>query len=114
MVVLRSMFGAHIPEANNIFVPRWRQNPLFRGTYSNWPVGELTEQHDNLRASIGRLWFAGEACSADYFGFAHGAWIEGIAAGDEIAHCLLNRGRCYYRSRPEYPVLTQCAEKAVY
>ncbi|RUS13595.1 amine oxidase [Endogone sp. FLAS-F59071] len=114
MVVLRSMFGAHIPEPNNIIVPRWRQNPLFRGSYSNWPVGELTEHHDNLRAPVGRLWFAGEACSSDYFGFAHGAWLEGIAAADEIARCFLMRGRCYDRHRPEYPVLNLCAEKAVY
>ena len=29
--------------------------------------------HQNLRANVGRVWFAGEATSAEYYGFLHGA-----------------------------------------
>lgn len=44
--------------------------------------------HENLRANVNRLWFAGEATSAEYFGFLHGAWFEGQDAGTQIAALL--------------------------
>lgn len=48
--------------------------------------------HENLRANVNRLWFAGEATSAEYFGFLHGAWFEGRDAGERIAKLL--GGKC--------------------
>ena len=39
MVVLRSMFGKDIPTANSIYVSRYFTDRLFRGTFSNWPIG---------------------------------------------------------------------------
>lgn len=39
MEVLWEMFGDQIPDATDILVPKWASNPLFRGTYSNWPIG---------------------------------------------------------------------------
>jgi monoamine oxidase len=32
-----------------------------------------------------RVFFAGEACSLEYPGFAHGAWLSGQAAIGQIA-----------------------------
>jgi polyamine oxidase len=46
------------------------------------------ERHENLRANIERLWFAGEANSAEYFGFLHGAWFEGREVGLRVAEAL--------------------------
>jgi polyamine oxidase len=46
------------------------------------------EKHQNLRANVDRLWFAGEANSAQYFGFLHGAWYEGREVGIRIAGLL--------------------------
>lgn len=43
------------------------------------------EKHQNLRANVDRLWFAGEATSAQYFGFLQGAWYEGRDVGQRIA-----------------------------
>lgn len=48
--------------------------------------------HENLRANVDRVWFAGEATSAQYFGFLHGAWFEGRDAGERIAELL--KGEC--------------------
>ena len=47
------------------------------GSYSNWPVGMTLEKHQNLRANVNRLYFAGEATSAQYYGFLQGkrSWI---------------------------------------
>ena len=93
LAVLRQMFpDKHVPEPMAFLYPRWTTEPWSFGSYSNWPAGTTLEMHQNLRANTGRLWFAGEATSAPYFGFLHGAWFEGKAAGEEIATLL--QGRC--------------------
>ena len=45
-----------------------------------------------MRANVGRLWFAGEANSAEYFGFLQGAYFEGQEVGMRIAG-MLNGGK---------------------
>lgn len=91
--VLRDMFGAeNVPEPIAFMYPRWSLEPWAYGSYSNWPPGTSLEMHENLRANVGRLYFAGEATSAEYYGFLHGAWFEGQAVGMEIADCL--NGNC--------------------
>jgi polyamine oxidase len=84
--VLRQMFpNITIPEPTAFSYPRWTQIPWSYGSYSNWPTGTTLEMHQNLRANIERLYFAGEATSAEYFGFLHGAWFEGQEVGQRIA-----------------------------
>ncbi|KAL2219650.1 putative flavin-containing polyamine oxidase [Thermoascus aurantiacus ATCC 26904] len=93
MEVLRQMFpDKSIPEPTAFFYPRWSTEPWSYGSYSNWPPSTSLEIHENLRANVDRLWFAGEATSAQYFGFLHGAWFEGREAGEQIA--VLLQGRC--------------------
>ncbi|KAL8942049.1 MAG: hypothetical protein Q9216_001902 [Gyalolechia sp. 2 TL-2023] len=92
--VLRTMFGAEkVPEPIAFMYPRWSLEPWAYGSYSNWPPGTTLEMHQNLRANVDRLHFAGEATSAQYFGFLHGAWFEGQAVGNAIAD-LINNARC--------------------
>ncbi|KAL8919893.1 MAG: hypothetical protein Q9172_004769, partial [Xanthocarpia lactea] len=86
LTVLRNMFGPeNVPEPIAFMYPRWSLEPWAYGSYSNWPPGTTLEMHQNLRANVGRLYFAGEATSAQYFGFLHGAWVEGQAVGEKIA-----------------------------
>jgi polyamine oxidase len=68
--VLQTMFpNTTIPTPTAFFFPRWFSDPLYRGSYSNWPSGFVSSHHTNLRANVGnRLWFAGEAMSIKYFG----------------------------------------------
>ena len=90
--VLRSMFGAeNVPDPIAFMYPRWSLEPWAYGSYSNWPPGTSLEMHQNLRASVGRLYFAGEATSAEYYGFLHGAWFEGQAVGETVAR--LTKGK---------------------
>jgi polyamine oxidase len=89
MAVLREMFPEHtIPDPIAFTYPRWSTEPWAYGSYSNWPAGTTLEMHQNLRANVGRLWFAGEATSAQYFGFLHGALFEGREVGMSVAALL--------------------------
>jgi polyamine oxidase len=86
MAVLRQMFpNVTVPDPIAFTYPRWTQTNWTYGSYSNWPAGTTLEMHENLRANVGRLYFAGEATSTGYFGFLHGAWFEGQEAGLRIA-----------------------------
>lgn len=89
MDVLRQMYpNITIPEPTAFMYPRWSTTPWAYGSYSNWPPSTTLEMHENFRANVNRLWFAGEATSAQYFGFLHGAWFEGRDAGLQIAALL--------------------------
>ncbi|KAI8377544.1 uncharacterized protein BYT42DRAFT_570659 [Radiomyces spectabilis] len=109
MQVLRRMFPEiDLPDPTAILIPRWHSNPLFRGSYSNWPIGVLADHHQNMRAPLAgphshdrpRLWFAGEAMSAEYYGFLHGAWIDGDNTAKSIVKCI--QGACPAYQMNEY------------
>ncbi|KAJ7180590.1 amine oxidase [Mycena filopes] len=93
--VLGAMYpNITIPEPTAFFFPRWFSDPLYRGSYSNWPASFVSPHHSNLRANVGRLWFSGEAMSQKYFGFLHGAYFEGMDAGKKVADCVLRLATC--------------------
>ena len=95
MDVLRTMFpNITVPEPTAFMYPRWSEVAWAYGSYSNWPVGTSLQSHQNLRANVGRLWFAGEATSAEYFGFLHGAYFEGQEVGSRIAELVLGEQSC--------------------
>ncbi|KAJ7617861.1 amine oxidase [Roridomyces roridus] len=92
--VLQTMFpNTTIPSPTAFLFPRWTADPLYRGSYSNWPASFVREHHTNLRANVGkRLWFAGEATSLRYFGYLHGAYLEGMDIAAHVADCVLSKG----------------------
>lgn len=93
LAVLRAMFpDVDVPEPIDFAYPRWSTEEWAFGSYSNWPVGMTLEKHQNLRANVDRLWFAGEGTSAQYFGFLQGAWYEGRDVAQRIAGLLNGPG----------------------
>ncbi|KAF5664801.1 n1-acetylpolyamine oxidase [Fusarium heterosporum] len=87
--VLQSMFpDKKVPKPTAFTYPRWSTEPWAYGSYSNWPVGMTLEKHQNMRANLQRLWFAGEANSAEFFGFLHGAFTEGQYIGYRIGNII--------------------------
>ncbi|KAI9511355.1 amine oxidase [Russula earlei] len=94
LAVLHSMYpNTTIPEPDAFYFPRWQSDPLYRGSYSNWPSSFLKGHHTNLRATVERrLWFGGEATSFKYYGYLHGAYYEGQKMAEEIAHCVEDGG----------------------
>jgi polyamine oxidase len=94
MFKLKEMYGNDIPEPLDIVVPRWDHDPLYRGSYSNWPLGELDQHHSNLRQPIGNntVFFTGEAYSKELFGYVQGAWEDGKDTAATIASCIKGSG----------------------
>jgi monoamine oxidase len=62
----------------------WGSDPLARGSYS-YAVPGMAACREKLASPVdGRLFFAGEACSRSDFSTAHGAFITGVGAADQV------------------------------
>ena len=59
----------------------WSVDPRSRGAYSHALPGHAADR-DTLAAPVGRLLFAGEACSRTAYSSAHGAYETGVAAAE--------------------------------
>ncbi|KAJ5393288.1 uncharacterized protein N7487_010929 [Penicillium crustosum] len=94
MEVLRNMYGPDIPDPTHLWYKRWTQTPCLQA-------------HQNLRANVGNVFFAGEATSQEFFGYLQGAYFEGKHVGDFIASCLQESGNCTVTDEQQkYAVLT--------
>jgi monoamine oxidase len=62
----------------------WGADPFARGSYSYAPPGHVDDRARLAAPVENRLFFAGEACSLDFFTTAQGAHQTGIAAADAI------------------------------
>jgi monoamine oxidase len=86
---LRDLLGADFARAlSPIAVTRWAREPTIGGSYSHALPGHAQARQTLARPVNERLCFAGEACSAQDYSTAHGAWQSGIAAADWIARGL--------------------------
>jgi monoamine oxidase len=62
----------------------WAANPFARGSYSCFKPGQV-ERFDGVAfAPVRRLYFAGEHCSSDYWGFMNGAAETGRRAAEKV------------------------------
>jgi monoamine oxidase len=85
MAALRRMFGNGIPRPVDSRVTRWSRDIYARGAYSFLPVGASIADHQALaRPVAGRIFFAGEAATAEDPSYAHGALLGGRRAAREI------------------------------
>jgi monoamine oxidase len=66
----------------------WASDPWARGSYSHALPGRSGERAVLAAPVDGRLFFAGEACSAHAFSTAHGAWETGERAAREVLAAL--------------------------
>jgi len=89
MRTLSAVFGPDLPEPMTVQVTRWASDPFALGSYSFNRVGSGPAQRRLLAAPLAeRLFFAGEASSAEHFGTAHGAWLSGVRAARELLETL--------------------------
>ncbi len=85
MQTLRTIFGAQIPEPLDAQVTRWGSDPFSLGAYSFNALGAQPAMRDDLAAPIGRrVFFAGEATMRHDFSSAHGAFLSGQRAANQV------------------------------
>jgi monoamine oxidase len=66
----------------------WAADPYALGSYSHALPGHAGDRARLAAPVGGRLFFAGEACSADAFSTVHGAWLTGREAGRQAIAAL--------------------------
>ncbi|MEY4768882.1 MAG: hypothetical protein RL637_1521 [Pseudomonadota bacterium] len=85
MKTLRIIYGTNIPDPVDYQITRWVSDPFSRGSYSYNAVGSTPQMRKNLAAALQQsVFFAGEASNVHYFGTAHGAYLSGLRAAQEI------------------------------
>lgn len=62
----------------------WASDPYARGSYSYARPGQADQRAVLSERIDSRLFFAGEACSRHDFSTAHGAYLTGLSAAEEI------------------------------
>jgi monoamine oxidase len=70
---------------------RWAHDPFARGSYSHALPGHAGDRAVLAAPIDGRLFFAGEATSPNFFSTAHGARDSGERAAGEVVAALKNR-----------------------
>lgn len=81
MKTLRRAFGPAVTEPVDWQITRWASDPFSLGSYSFNALGSKPADRSELARPVGgRIFFAGEAASPDFFGTAHGAYLSGIEA----------------------------------
>ncbi|MFZ5792088.1 MAG: flavin monoamine oxidase family protein [Pseudomonadota bacterium] len=86
---LAKAFGSTIKKhVTRAIVTAWAGDPWVKGSYSAALPGQAHQRAALARPIEDRLFFAGEACSAEFFATAHGAYIAGVEAARAVAHSL--------------------------
>ncbi len=67
-----------------IHIHRWGLDPFSRGAYSFAVPGKADCRAALAQPLDGRLFFAGEATSREDYSTAHGAYLSGVAAADDV------------------------------
>lgn len=89
LTVLQEMYpSANVSHPNRVLIPTWEIDPLYRGTYSNVPLGVTSSTWHDLAAPCGRLYFSGEALDREHRATTHGAYISGSRTAQTIASKL--------------------------
>ena len=68
----------------NMELAHWAANPFIRGSYSCLKPGQVTAFEGLAFEPVRRLYFAGEHCSTDYWGFMNGAAETGRKAAEKV------------------------------
>ncbi len=89
MAALVKVFGSDIRKhLTRHIVTAWAGDPWTRGSYSAALPGQGHQRAELARPLDDRLFFAGEATSTEFHATAHGAYISGVAAAQDIARSL--------------------------
>jgi monoamine oxidase len=92
---LVAAFGSDIRDAlsTRTIVTAWAGDPWTLGSYSSAAPGASHQRAELMRPIDDILFFAGEACSTEFAGTAHGAYLTGVTAVEAMAPNLSRHRR---------------------
>ncbi|MBT5432961.1 MAG: FAD-dependent oxidoreductase [Rhodospirillaceae bacterium] len=87
---MKAVWGNDIAKhvTDRVIVTAWEGDPWTLGSYSAATPGNAHQRAELARPIDGRIFFAGEATSSEFFSTCHGAYLTGIRAANEIAELL--------------------------
>ncbi|XP_068722900.1 uncharacterized protein [Montipora capricornis] len=107
MQVLRNMYGDDIPNATEIVLNKWSQNPYIKGSYCDPVIGTDSSVFANMAGRLKNLFFAGEATHADWYGYLQGGYYSGLEKANEIASCLQGKKCEAYQPTTGIPAIVK-------
>ena len=101
-VIMKKMFGPTAPDATEIHVTNWTNNPFSYGSWSSIPHGYSMSEWELVRKNEKRLYFAGEHTSYN-LGFVHSAYDSGKETAKRVFNhingiCNPSRSVCPMRA----------------
>jgi monoamine oxidase len=82
---LATRWGAAVTAPEAVVLTRWSTDPFARGAYSYPALGARHADFDALAEPVGPgLVLAGEHTTGAYYGTAHGAWLSGLRAAQQL------------------------------
>ncbi len=82
---LQALFGSDITKhVTAHIVTAWRSDPWTKGAYSCALPGQAHQRAELAKPIDEIIYFAGEATSPEFYSTAHGAFLSGIAAAEEM------------------------------
>jgi monoamine oxidase len=94
MPALEGIFpGTKAALTNNMELVNWTSNPFAKCSYTSYGVGQHTLFGGEAIKPVRNLYFAGEHCSDDYWGFMNGAAETGRRVAQSVLERIRSGGR---------------------
>ncbi|KAI1090742.1 flavin-containing amine oxidoreductase-domain containing protein [Rostrohypoxylon terebratum] len=87
--VLRSVYGAKVPQPVHSIVTRWGSDKFARGSYSSAGPSMRPDDYQTMAKAVGNLFFAGEHTTETHPATVHGAYLSGLRAASEVFSTML-------------------------
>ncbi|KAI1142895.1 vacuolar protein sorting 33A-like protein [Hypoxylon sp. FL0543] len=87
--VLRSVYGAKVPQPVYSIVTRWGSDKFARGSYSSAGPSMHPDDYQTMAKAVGNLFFAGEHTTDTHPATVHGAYLTGLRAASEVITAML-------------------------
>ncbi|KAI1870197.1 hypothetical protein JX265_006367 [Neoarthrinium moseri] len=87
--VLRSVYGAKVPQPVHAVVTRWGSDKFARGSYSSAGPSMKSDDYDTMAKTVGNVIFAGEHTTGTHPATVHGAYLSGLRAASDVLDTML-------------------------
>ncbi|KAI1106651.1 vacuolar protein sorting 33A-like protein [Jackrogersella minutella] len=87
--VLRSVYGAKVPQPVHSIVTRWGSDKFARGSYSSAGPSMRPDDYQTMAKPVGNLFFAGEHTTETHPATVHGAYLTGLRVASEVISSMI-------------------------